>query len=168
MLGGGRQLVIRAESCCVLLSLEQVEEAMRKDARRILALPLATKFEAAELLENVGANQVAAAAGNAPPRLVVLAAIDLARHVPPADRLRADGVFDGRFEDRERSLQIYRDHNAYVKENAPSDQLLVFEAKDGWEPLCRFLDVAVPGMPFPYVNRSQEFRDGQADASKWA
>jgi hypothetical protein len=81
------------------------------------------------------------------------------RLIPPIDRINRmiiasvwDGVFHGRFEDREYALQVYRDHIAHVKSAVPSDRLLVFEAKDGWEPLCRFLDVPVPENPYPHLN----------------
>ena len=69
-----------------------------------------------------------------------------------------DGVFQGRFEDRDHALQIYRDHIAYVKATAPSDRLLVFEAKDGWEPLCRFLEVPVPETDYPHLNDAARIR----------
>jgi hypothetical protein len=36
--------------------------------------------------------------------------------------------------------------------------LLVYEVAQGWEPLCKFLDVAVPDEPFPRVNSKDEFR----------
>ena len=39
----------------------------------------------------------------------------------------------------------------------PSEKLLVFEVKDGWEPLCKFLGVPVPGIPFPRSNDSDNF-----------
>ena len=85
--------------------------------------------------------------------------------VPPFARLNKmivatvwDGVFDGRFEDREHSLQIYRDHIAYVKATAPSDQLLVFEAKEGWAPLCDFLKVPVPENDYPHLNDAAQIR----------
>ena len=34
---------------------------------------------------------------------------------------------------------------------------LIFEVKDGWYPLCTFLDVPVPDEPFPRVNSTAEF-----------
>ncbi len=37
------------------------------------------------------------------------------------------------------------------------DRLLVFEAAQGWEPLCAFLDVPVPDQPFPRTNSREEF-----------
>ena len=42
--------------------------------------------------------------------------------------------------------------------NAGRTSLLVFEAKDGWEPLCAHLGVPVPSEPFPHVNDREEFQ----------
>ena len=39
------------------------------------------------------------------------------------------------------------------------ENLLVFESKDGWEPLCKFLEVPVPNEPYPRVNDTQEFNN---------
>ena len=85
--------------------------------------------------------------------------------VPPLARLNRmivatiwDGVFGGRFEDREHALQVYRDHIARVKATARPDQLLVFEAKDGWTPLCNFLNVPVPENDYPHLNDAAQIR----------
>ena len=42
----------------------------------------------------------------------------------------------------------------------PKDKLLLFEAKDGWEPLCVFLNLPVPDEKFPYprLNDTAEFK----------
>ena len=40
----------------------------------------------------------------------------------------------------------------------PADQLLVFQAKDGWAPLCRFLEVDVPETPYPRTNTTEQFQ----------
>ncbi len=69
-----------------------------------------------------------------------------------------DGVFGGRFEDRVHAIQIYRDHNAHVKATAPADRLLVFEAKDGWAPLCEFLGVPVPDNDYPHLNDAKNIK----------
>lgn len=37
-------------------------------------------------------------------------------------------------------------------QNAPKDKLLVYNVKEGWEPLCKFLDIEVPSTPFPHEN----------------
>jgi len=47
---------------------------------------------------------------------------------------------------------------AEVVAEVPSERLLVFEAREGWQPLCEFLGVDVPeGEPFPHVNDSAAF-----------
>ena len=46
----------------------------------------------------------------------------------------------------------------HVKATAPPDKLLVFEAKQGWEPLCEFLGVSVPEGSYPHLNDSARFK----------
>lgn len=46
-----------------------------------------------------------------------------------------------------------------VRGFVPADRLLVWSPKDGWEPLCAFLEVPVPDAPFPRVNDSEAFGD---------
>ena len=41
----------------------------------------------------------------------------------------------------------------------PDSQLLVFEVKHGWGPLCEFLEVPAPDEPFPRTNDRLEFWD---------
>jgi len=60
--------------------------------------------------------------------------------------------------DRERCIAAFERHNASVKAGVPADKLLVFDAKQGWEPLCAFLGVSVPDAPFPAVNTTEQFR----------
>ncbi|MEQ4725784.1 sulfotransferase [Nonomuraea sp. B19D2] len=41
----------------------------------------------------------------------------------------------------------------------PAERLLVFDVREGWEPLCRFLGVDVPaGEPFPHLNDAKAIR----------
>ncbi|KAK3734681.1 hypothetical protein QZH41_013942 [Actinostola sp. cb2023] len=47
---------------------------------------------------------------------------------------------------------IYSEHNARVQSSIPRDQLLVYNVKQGWQPLCEFLGVEVPDVPFPRLN----------------
>jgi len=47
----------------------------------------------------------------------------------------------------------YVKHNAAVKSIVPGENLLVFNVKEGWEPLCSFLGVQVPDIPFPFENK---------------
>ena len=54
-------------------------------------------------------------------------------------------------------IAAYERHNAEVRATIPPERLLVFEAAQGWEPLCRFLEVPVPQAPFPRANSREEF-----------
>jgi hypothetical protein len=47
--------------------------------------------------------------------------------------------------------------NEEVKRKVPAERLLVWEPRDGWEPLCTALDVPIPSEPVPHVNDSEEF-----------
>ncbi|KAK3742620.1 hypothetical protein QZH41_000462 [Actinostola sp. cb2023] len=47
---------------------------------------------------------------------------------------------------------IYSEHNARVQSSIPRDQLLVYNVNQGWQPLCEFLGVEVPDVPFPRLN----------------
>ena len=66
-------------------------------------------------------------------------------------------TFGGRIWDREHAISVYERHNEEVKRSVPEEKLLVYEVKEGWEPLCRFLGKEVPDEPFPRVNDRVEF-----------
>ena len=55
-------------------------------------------------------------------------------------------------------LEAFRKHNQEVQAAVPSDQLLVFEVKEGWEKLCKFLGKPVPKTPFPHKNDTPQFQ----------
>ena len=69
-----------------------------------------------------------------------------------------EGTFNGQFEDKRYAIEVFNRHNEEVKERVPKDRLLVYEVKEGWEPLCDFLGVEVPETPFPHLNDSDSFR----------
>lgn len=53
------------------------------------------------------------------------------------------------------ATQIYNDYIARVKDVVPAKQLLVFNVKQGWHPLCDFLGVSsgdCPSSAFPNIN----------------
>jgi hypothetical protein len=56
-------------------------------------------------------------------------------------------------------------HDEEVKAVIPPERLLVWNVTDGWEPLCEFLGVPVPGVPLPHVNDRTEFLNRIIDAS---
>ncbi len=60
--------------------------------------------------------------------------------------------------DETHMIAVFEQHNEQVKRTISAERLLVFEATQGWEPLCRFLGVPIPGMPFPLTNTTEEFQ----------
>ncbi|ORY06455.1 hypothetical protein K493DRAFT_322526 [Basidiobolus meristosporus CBS 931.73] len=68
------------------------------------------------------------------------------------------GCFQGRFEDKEWVIELFKSHIEEVKRVVPANKLLVFEVKEGWEPLCKFLGKPVPDEPFPHVNDTAEMQ----------
>ena len=50
---------------------------------------------------------------------------------------------------RESSQKFYSDWMEEVKRSVPEGQLLMYDIRKGWEPLCQFLQVPVPGNQFP-------------------
>ena len=50
----------------------------------------------------------------------------------------------------------YRIHNHRVKSIVPADKLLVYNVKQGWKPLCDFLECEVPTVTFPHENIKAE------------
>ncbi|MEO0981312.1 MAG: sulfotransferase family protein [Pseudomonadota bacterium] len=68
-----------------------------------------------------------------------------------------DDHLGGDVNDREAVIAAFNQNTADVKAAFGPDRLLVFEAKDGWAPLCELLSVPVPDEPYPHVNSKEEF-----------
>ncbi len=73
-------------------------------------------------------------------------------------KLIFEETFGNRF-DREHVINVLRAHEHDVIASVPPDELLVFDVADGWVPLCAFLGVDVPDVPFPHTNSTAEFRE---------
>jgi hypothetical protein len=61
--------------------------------------------------------------------------------------------------DYEALAERYEAHNKAVRNLIPADQLLVYQVKEGWQPLCKFLNVEIPTTEFPRTNNREEFWD---------
>jgi len=59
--------------------------------------------------------------------------------------------------DREFMTAHFRRHTEEVKRAIPPERLLVYEAGQGWAPLCKFLGVPIPDAPYPSENSKAEF-----------
>ena len=66
-------------------------------------------------------------------------------------------TFNDRFADKAYALKVFNDHTEEVRRAVPAEKLLVYNVKEGWEPLCAFLEVPVPDKPFPRLNDSASF-----------
>ena len=55
-------------------------------------------------------------------------------------------------------LKCFTERNNSVIKECPPDKLLVYEVSQGWEPLCKFLDVPIPNEPFPHMNDTEIFK----------
>lgn len=49
----------------------------------------------------------------------------------------------------------YERHNEHIQSIVPPERLLLWGPQDGWEPLCKFLELPVPSVPMPFVNESK-------------
>jgi Sulfotransferase domain len=93
---------------------------------------------------------------------------DGSRVGPPGDFARpliGERTFGMQF-DEAHMVAVFERHNDEVKRVIPPERLLVFEASQGWEPLCRFLDVPVPATPFPRTNTTEEFKARVAERER--
>ena len=86
-----------------------------------------------------------------------------ARHLFKAIQLNDKSIwkkfFEGKFKDKTYAIHKFNSHIEEVKQIIPKDQLLIFEARNGWEPLCEFLNKPIPEIPYPSTNKSQNFHD---------
>lgn len=83
---------------------------------------------------------------------------------PRRDRVKmaydivVDQTFGGHLDNPDHAIAVFRQHTADVCNTIPAERLLVYDVKQGWEPLCEFLSVPVPEIPFPRVNTADAFQ----------
>lgn len=77
------------------------------------------------------------------------------------ERVWLRDLFAARFtteiNDRDACLTAFEAHNADVLSSAPKSRLLVWQAGEGWAPLCKALNLPIPPEPFPLTNTTEEF-----------
>jgi hypothetical protein len=58
------------------------------------------------------------------------------------------------------TVRTYHRHTEWLKEIVPPNQLVFFDVRDGWEPLCQALNLAIPrDIPFPRINDTTAIDD---------
>ncbi len=85
-----------------------------------------------------------------------------------------DGTFGGAqdwsqmmadLQDEPTAIADFKRHIEEVQSYVPSHRLLVYEVREGWQPLCDFLEIRVPDEPFPRLNDSEAFKELMAQHS---
>ncbi|CAN5742505.1 sulfotransferase family protein [soil metagenome] len=69
----------------------------------------------------------------------------------------------GKFADKTFAEDVFNKHVEDVKASVPADKLLVYDVRDGWEPLCSFLNVPQPSEPLPHLNKKENFKEMLAE-----
>lgn len=72
------------------------------------------------------------------------------RMVRPTFAKAWNELFEGSFEHNAR--RVFFEHQEKIKSLVPSDNLLIYQLKEGWEPLCKFLDQPIPSISMPHEN----------------
>jgi len=78
---------------------------------------------------------------------------------------QGNGTFAGGHAEPAQLIEAMLRHNEEVKATIPADRLLVWDVSEGWEPLCEFLELPVPGVPLPHINDRTEFLNRIIDGS---
>mmetsp|Transcript_16955 Transcript_16955/g.39938 ORF Transcript_16955/g.39938 Transcript_16955/m.39938 type:complete len:255 (-) Transcript_16955:190-954(-) len=59
-------------------------------------------------------------------------------------------------QNKETAIESYEEHNRRVRALVPEDKLLEYSVKEGWEPLCKFMEIDdCPTTPFPKTNSAR-------------
>ncbi|KAF7195670.1 hypothetical protein HII31_02988 [Pseudocercospora fuligena] len=79
----------------------------------------------------------------------------------------------GDWRNRAKMRQAYEAHNDQICSLVPTERLLEWEPRDGWEPICEFLGKNVPEEVFPHSNKGDDVSRGVLLAArlrigKWA
>lgn len=98
-------------------------------------------------------------------RKILFSALSLFKPLPKivldaweiTERLEWEGFFESKFADKAFAIEKFNQHIEEVKETVPSDRLLVYNLKEGWEPLCNFLNVPIPNHPLQHLNDASSF-----------
>jgi hypothetical protein len=71
-----------------------------------------------------------------------------------------DGIIPSSNNIKENAITSYEEHNRRVREIIPAEQLLEYNVKQGWEPLCQFLEIenCPKDKPFPKTNSARSMK----------
>lgn len=104
-----------------------------------------------------------------PPPLLVRGLIRLMSFVLPPmknvpkglkwiDETIRKGFWHNKMSDKSYMINLFEEWNKQVIKTVAEDKLLVFSVKEGWAPLCKFLNKEIPSLDFPHANDSKDFK----------
>jgi hypothetical protein len=89
---------------------------------------------------------------------------------PGPEREMIEALWSNRFthdvENESSAKAAFEKFNAEVRAGVPRERLLEWRPGDGWEPICRALELPVPAEPFPHVNTTAEFLETRAPSPR--
>ncbi len=65
---------------------------------------------------------------------------------------------ENRMQDKDYMVNFFNSRTSEIIDYIAPERLLVYEVGEGWERLCKFLDVSVPDAEFPRINSRAETR----------
>lgn len=74
-------------------------------------------------------------------------------------QLTINDYLQDRMHDKSHLIQRFQEHTEEVQKSIPASRLLVFEVKEGWTPLCEFLDLPEPDADFPFINDTEATKE---------
>ncbi len=89
-------------------------------------------------------------------------------HGDPQWRAMLNAMFESRFttklHDHDTCVSAFLGNIESVKATIDPSRLLVWQASDGWEPICNALSLPVPSEPFPLTNTTEDWAKRRAAA----
>ena len=68
-------------------------------------------------------------------------------------------MFEAVLAGEEEASKFYEHWITEVKQNVPAEKLLIHSAKEGWEPICDFLDLPVPDVSYPNIGDARQMKN---------
>jgi len=75
------------------------------------------------------------------------------------------GTFAAGHASAEQLIDGMLSHNEEVRRTIAPERLLVWDVREGWEPLCDFLELPIPDVPLPHINDRVEFLNRIVDGA---
>ncbi|KAI8622943.1 hypothetical protein F5Y19DRAFT_29265 [Xylariaceae sp. FL1651] len=69
---------------------------------------------------------------------------------------RFSGIMQWRYNSEKIEEDTLRKHEQHLRDVVPPEKLFWYNVSEGWEPLCRILNVPTPNVPFPHNNNKMD------------